>query len=164
MQEPNGGGVQEGGVHVVGVKSWLSYAATALIAALLFFVALPFAFRWGDEVAGAVLALSALLVVFRLASTRSVVLYYDDAGVWVYAGVLPWSRGVVGVKWRDMDEAAYEKSFWSWVTRAWTVSVSHRYTRANVILLTHIAGGKAAAARINARHRQWLLAHGGAGH
>jgi hypothetical protein len=151
-------------VQVLGVKSWLSYAATAVIAALLFFVALPFAFRWGDEVAGAVLALSALLVGFRLASTRSVVLYYDHAGVWVYSGVLPWRRGVVGLKWRDVDEAGYEKSFWSWVTRSWTVKVSHRHTRANEILLTNIAGGKAAVAAINARHQQWLLAHGEQAH
>ncbi len=32
--------------QVVGVKSWIEYAATLVIASLLFFVALPFAFRW----------------------------------------------------------------------------------------------------------------------
>lgn len=147
-------------VHVVGVKSWLPHCGTLLLAALLFFVALPFAFRWGDIAAGVVFALSALLVGYRIASTRSVVLYYDDAGVWVHSGVMPWSRGVHGVKWRDMDEAAYERSFWSWLTRSWTVQVSHRYTRANEILLTHIAGGKNAVMLLNARHQQWLQANG----
>lgn len=148
------------GVHVVGSKSWLSYGATALLAALLFFGALPFAFRWGDLVAGGVLALSALLLAYRLASTRSVVLYYDDAGIWVYAGVLPWRRGVTGIKWRDVDQAAFEPGFWSWVTRSWTVQVSHRHTRVNAILLTNIGGGKLAVATLNARHQQWLQAHG----
>ena len=143
----------DGGAHVVGVKSWLPYLATIIIAALLFFVALPFAFRWGDVPAGAVLALSALLVAFRLASTRSVVLYYDDAGVWVYSGVMPWSRGVVGVKWRDFDEAAYERNFSSWLTRSWTIRISERPNRANAILLTHMAGGKAAVVALNAQSR-----------
>ena len=146
--------------QVVGVKSWLSYGATVILALLLFFVALPFAFRWGDEVAAGVLGVSALIVGCRFASTRAVVLYYDDVGVWVYSGILPWRRGVTGVKWRDLDEAAYEKSFTSWLTRSWTVKVSHRYTRANEILLTNIAGGKAAVAAINARHQQWLREHG----
>jgi hypothetical protein len=147
-------------VRVVGVKSWLPYCGTLILAALLFFVALPFAFRWGDIVAGVVFGLSALLIAYRIASTRSVVLYYDEAGVWVYSGVMPWSRGVHGVKWRDMDEAAYERSFWSWITRSWTVQVSHRYTRANEILLTDIAGGKQAVALLNGRHQQWLQANG----
>ena len=31
--------------QVVGVKSWVSYGATVILALLLFFVALPFAFR-----------------------------------------------------------------------------------------------------------------------
>ncbi|WP_426192264.1 hypothetical protein [Massilia sp. DWR3-1-1] len=147
-------------VTVVGVKSSLAYGATAVLAALLFFVVLPFAFRWGDLVAGTVLALSAVLVAARLASTRSVVLYYDAVGVWVVAGVLPWRRRVTGLKWRDMDEAAYDGGLWSWMTRSWTLRVSHRHTRVNAILLTHIAGGKQAVASLNARHQQWLQAHG----
>lgn len=152
--------VKGDGVHVVGVKSWLPYCGTLVLAALLFFVALPYAFTWGEMPAAVVFGLSALLVGYRIASTRAVVLYYDDAGVWVHAGVMPWQRGVHGLKWRDMDEAAYERSFWSWLTRSWTVKVSHRTTRANVILLTHIAGGRNAVALLNGRHQQWLQANG----
>lgn len=153
-------GGEAGGVQLVGVKSWLSYAATLLLAALLFFVVLPLAFRWGEPVAAGVFGLSIALCAYRIASSRSVMLYYDDAGVWVVAGVLPWRRGVRGLKWRDLDEAAYEAGFWSWLTRSWAVRASHRHTRANEILLTHIAGGKRAVAAINGRHQQWLQTHG----
>lgn len=72
---------QAGTAQVVGYKSWLAYSVTLVLAALLFFVAVPLAFRWGDLAAALVLALAALLVAYRLASSRSVVLYYDDAGI-----------------------------------------------------------------------------------
>lgn len=151
---------QAGTAQVVGHKSWLAYCATLVLAALLFFVALPLAFRWGDLAAAVVLALAALLVAYRLASSRSVVLYYDDAGVWVYRGVLPWRRRVVGLPWGEVGQASFEPGFWSWVTRSWTVQVSHRHSRVNVIFLTHIGGGKRAVATLNGRHQQWLQAHG----
>lgn len=38
---------------------------------------------------------------------RAVHLYCGDVGVWVYSGVLPWNKGVAGVKWRNLDEAVY---------------------------------------------------------
>ncbi|MFL6672032.1 MAG: hypothetical protein ACJ8LG_01930 [Massilia sp.] len=145
--------------QVIGVKSWLAYAGVAALAALLFFVLLPLAFLWNQVAAGAVLVLSALLVGYRFLLVRSVQLYVDDIGVWVYSGVLPWKKGVTGVKWRDMDEATFVNGFSSWATRSYTVRIGHRFTKESEIVLTNIARGKDAVATINAKHQDLIRAN-----
>jgi hypothetical protein len=87
---------------------------------------------------------------------RSVQLYYDDVGVWLYSGILPWSKGVRGVKWRDMDEAVYMQSFGSWLLRSWTIRVGHRFTKASEITLTSMARGREAVAIINQQHQRLI--------
>ncbi|KFI05377.1 hypothetical protein [Massilia sp. BSC265] len=142
--------------RVIGVKSWTAYAGVAALAALLFFVVLRLAFRYDDLVAAAVLAGSSLIVAYRFLAVRSVQLYYDDVGVWVVSGVLPWQRGVRGVKWRDMDDANYAGGFLAWVTRSYTVRIGHRFTRESEIVLHHMANGRRAVETINAIHQQMI--------
>ncbi len=141
---------------VVGVKSWVAYFGTLLLAALLFFGLLPLAFMWNEIAAGVVFLGSAVVIGYRLLLLRSVQLYYDEVGVWAYSGILPWKKGVSGVKWRDMDEATFEPGFWSWVTSSYTVRIGHRFTKANEIVLTNIARGKAAVATLNAYQQELL--------
>ena len=140
--------------HVIGVKSWLAYAGVAAMGIVLFFVALPLAFLWNDIAAACVLLVSALIVAYRFLSVRSVQLYYDDVGVWVVSGVLPWKKGVSGVKWRDMDDAIFVNGFVSWATRSYTVRIGHRFTRDSEIVLHHIARGRQAVETVNALHQQ----------
>jgi hypothetical protein len=140
-------------VQVIGVKSWLAYAGVAALAVLLFGVLLPLAFVWHEMAALAVLIVSALLVGYQFLLVRSVQLYIDDLGVWVHSGVLPWKKGVGGVKWRDMDEATFINGFTSWATRSYTVRIGHRFTKDSEIVLTNIARGKDAVALVNARHQ-----------
>lgn len=140
--------------HVIGVKSWLAYAGVLALAVVLFFVALPLAFLWNEIAAACVLAGSALLVAYRFLSVRSVQLYYDDVGVWVVSGVLPWKKGVSGVKWRDMDDATFVNGFVSWITRSYTVRIGHRFTKGSEIVLHHIARGRQAVETVNALHQQ----------
>lgn len=142
--------------RVIGVKSWTAYAGVAVLAGLLFFVALPLAFRWNELAAAAVMALSALTVAYRWLEVRSVLLYCDEAGVWVVSGVLPWNRRVLGVKWRDMDEASYAGGFFAWVTRSYTVRIGHRFTRDGSIVLHRIARGREAVETVNAIHQQMI--------
>ena len=142
--------------HVVGTKSWIAYFGTLVLAALLFFGLLPVAFMWNEIAAGAVFIVSALVVGYRLLLLRSVQLYYDDVGVWTYSGVLPWKKGVSGVKWRDMDEATFEPGFWNWVTGSYTVRIGHRYTKGSEIVLTNIGRGKAAVTTLNAYQQELL--------
>jgi hypothetical protein len=142
--------------HVIGVKSWLAYAGVAALAVILFGVLLPLAFLWHEMAALAVLVVSALLVGYEFLLVRSVQLYMDDLGVWVHSGVLPWKKGVSGVKWRDMDEATFVNGFKSWATRSYTIRIGHRFTKDSEIVLTNIARGKEAVALLNARHQDLI--------
>ena len=145
--------------HVVGVKSWVAYLGVIALAILAFGVALPIAFNYGDAdhiAAAVVMVLGALMVGYKFLLLHSVQLYYDDVGVWVFSGVLPWKRGVTGVKWRDMDEATFNQGFWSWLTRSYNVRIGHRFTKNSEIHLTHIGNGKAAMGELNARHRDMI--------
>jgi hypothetical protein len=144
--------------QVIGVKSWLAYAGVLALAIVLFGVLLPLAFLWHEMAALAVLLLSALIVGYQFLLVRSVQLYMNDLGVWVHAGVLPWKKGVSGVKWRDMDEATFMNGFTSWATRSYTVRIGHRFTKDSEIVLTKIARGKEAVATVNARHQAMIRA------
>lgn len=151
MEEQNA--VAGATAQVIGVKSWLAYAGVLALAIVLFGVLLPLAFLWHEMAALAVLLLSALVVAYKFLQVRSVQLYMDDLGVWVHAGVLPWKKGVSGVKWRDMDEATFVNGFTSWATRSYTVRIGHRFTKDSEIVLTNIAHGKDAVGVVNARHQ-----------
>ena len=137
-------------------KSWTAYAGTFMIAVLLFFAALPLAFKYNTRAALVVLIGSALIVGYRVLTIRSYQLYYDEAGVWLASGILPWKKKLMGVKWRDMDEAVYETNFWSWLFQSYTVRVSQRYTQDIEIHATGMARGKDAVAALNARHQELL--------
>ncbi|MEN3277989.1 MAG: hypothetical protein V7631_3779 [Massilia sp.] len=156
MEEPNAPAAAQ--AQVIGVKSWLAYAGVAALGVILFGVLLPVSFRWNEMAALAVLLLSAALVAYEFLLVRSVQLYIDDLGVWVHSGVLPWKKGVVGVKWRDMDEATFVNGFKSWATRSYTIRIGHRFTRGSEIVLTNIARGKDAVALVNARHQELIRA------
>jgi hypothetical protein len=154
--EQDNASIPSPGAHVVGAKSWLAYLGTLVLAALLFFGLLPLAFMWNEIAAGVVFVASALLVGYRFLLLRSVTLYYDDVGVWTYSGILPWAKGLSGVKWRDMDEATFSPGFWSWMTGSYTVRVGHRFTKSSEIVLTNIAHGKAAVATLNAYQQELI--------
>ncbi len=136
-------------------KSWTAYLGCLALAVIAVFV-LRLAFNYSDLAAAAVLAVSTLAIGYRVLLIRSVQLYHDDVGVWLYSGVLPWSRGVRGVKWRDMDEATYTQSFRSWLLRSWTIRIGHRFTKDAEILLSNMARGRDAVALINQRHQQLI--------
>jgi len=144
--------------HIVGVKSWIAYLGLMVLALLLFGL-VPLAFMVNEIAAAVVMVVATLVVGYRFLTIRSVVLYYDEVGVWVFSGVLPWKKGVAGVKWRDMDEATFEQGFWSWITGSYTIRIGHRFTKASEIRLTTIAGGKDAVAKLNA-HQQGLIREG----
>jgi hypothetical protein len=113
--EPNNQQDNPTGTPLCG-KAWTAYIGPLLAAVVLVFL-LRLAFNYSEAAAAGVLAVGTLLIGYRVLMLRSVQLYYDDVGVWLYSGILPWSKGVRGVKWRDMDEAVYIQSFGSWLLR-----------------------------------------------
>lgn len=80
-------------------------------------------------------------------------------GVWVYSGILPWNKGVAGVKWRDLDEAVYFQSMGSWLFKSYSVRIGHRFTKSSEILLSHWARGHEAAMAINGQHQDLVRAN-----
>lgn len=143
---------------LLSTKSWTAYVGTAIWGALLFFGLLPLSFLWNQLAAFGVLVCSALFVGYRALKIRSYRLYHDDVGVWLYSGILPWSKGVSGVKWRDMDEATFVTGFWSWLAKSYTIRISHRFTKASEIVLPSMARGHLAVATINARLQEKIRA------
>ncbi len=130
-------------------KAWTEYVLLAFWGAVLaglFYLSLRF-FEPGYFHLLGLIPLAWFIYEWLL--LRSVCLYYDESGVWVFEGILPWSKGLRGVKWRDMDEATFVTGFWAWLLRSYTIRISHRFTKESEILLTHMYNGKAVSQQIN---------------
>lgn len=132
-------------------KSWTAYISTVLLIVVTAVAAAALSLLWLPLAGLVLLVPMLLLIVYRIMLIRSYRLYYDDIGVWAYSGVLPWNKGVSGVKWRDMDEATFQPGFWSWLFKSYSIRIGHRFTKSSEIFLTGMARGKDAAATLNGR-------------
>lgn len=147
-------------------KSWVAYVAPAvgLFLVIVFggtVVASTFSMtdaKGGVPILAAVavlllwLALLAIIVA-RILTIRSVLLYADDAGVWLSQGIFPWSKGTRGVKWRDIEDAVFYQGFFGWILKSYRVRVGHRFTKTSEIVVTHVALGNEAVMAINSLHQ-----------
>lgn len=97
-------------------------------------------------------------LVYQVMEIRSHQLYVDDIGIWHSRGILPWSKGISGVKWRDLDEAVFFQGMGSWLLKSYTVRIGHRFTKANEIVMTHMACGHQAVMTVNAMHQELVRA------
>lgn len=88
---------------------------------------------------------------YRCIYNRSVLLYMDDAGVWVSRGVVPWNRGIYGVKWRDIESVVYQQGFANWLSRSYPVTIVERFTQHNEMHLDHVWHGDQAVTHMNAK-------------
>ncbi|MDT8893301.1 hypothetical protein RSO41_01425 [Halomonas sp. I1] len=132
--------------------SWTAYVRPIII--FLVMVVIGLALTGTRDWLGAIFILFWLSVcVVQILTIRSIVLYTDAEGVWVYRGIFPWSKGMFGIKWRDVEDATFVQNFLSWVFKSYTVRVGHRFTKASEIVLPHIRRGSDAVMHINERHR-----------
>jgi hypothetical protein len=140
-------------VHSLGGKSWTAYIGTAILALILMVLVAIFGYAniFGGLLIG---ALSLIFIVLRFLSIKSHHLYMDDVGVWRSSGILPWTKGVSGVKWRDLDEAVFFQSLFSWIFKSYSIRIGHRFTKDSEILLSHWNNGQKAVTTINARHQE----------
>lgn len=81
--------------------------------------------------------------------TRSVRIYTDDGGVWMYSGVFPWQKGIVGVQWRDVGQASFTQGLGSWALRAYDIRVSHRFSTGTELFVKNVHRGHLAVEHIN---------------
>ncbi len=136
--------------------SWVAYLKPVGVSllALLVTIGVTQANIWASLVLALLILTYAAYQIFML---RSIQLYTDLDGVWVYRGIFPWNKGVSGVKWRDLEDAVFFPNFLSWALQSYTVRVGHRFTKSSEIVLRNIANGKEAALHINESHKQALL-------
>ena len=142
--------------HASFAMSWIAYVSPIIIFLILFSIGVAL-FINTYKIAGTIVSLIAIILfAFQFLSIRSITLYTDDDGVWVYRGILPWSKGVSGVKWRDLEDAVYLTGFLSWALRSYTIRIGHRFTKTSEIVLPNIARGNLAVEHINQLHREVL--------
>ena len=147
-QEPSGS------VVTLGKKAWTAYIGAAILGVFLLLCVVPIAWHVSTGFGLVVLLLSAALIAYKFMTISSYHLYRDDVGVWVYSGVMPWNRGVRGVKWRDLDEAVYFQTMWSWLSKSYSLRIGHRFTKTSEILLSHMAHGDKCVMDINGEHQE----------
>lgn len=141
-------------VNSLGGKSWTAYIGITLLSLLIL---IPIAIAsWGISwLLGLIVSTVMLIfIAYQVLLTRSYNIYLDDIGIWVYSGILPWDKGVTGVKWRDLDEAVYFQTFWSWLFKSYSVRIGHRFTKSSEIFLTHMHRGDDTAMKINGLHHE----------
>ncbi|RYV01830.1 hypothetical protein SOPP22_15865 [Shewanella sp. OPT22] len=131
--------------QVISKKSWVAYVKPLVILFIVFLFLIGFHF-----LLGIIPILLSILVILHI---RSVELYVDNDGVWIYSGIFPWNKGSSGVKWRDLDEAVYYTGFFSWLVKSYTVKISHRFTKDSEIVLSNMKSGEKAVPLINEYHK-----------
>lgn len=145
-------------ISSLGGKSWTAYIGLALLSLLIL---IPIALAsWSSSWLLGLIVSSVVLayIAYQILLTRSYNIYHDDIGIWVYSGILPWDKGVIGVKWRDLDEAVYFQTFWSWLFKSYSIRIGHRFTKSSEIFLTHMHKGDDTAMKINGLHHELVSA------
>jgi len=139
--------------------SWLSYLRPLFFFSVMVLLShLVGSFNINIFYVGSVLAF--LWLIYNLLMLRSIVLFTNEDGVWVFKGVFPWAKGVNGVRWRDVEEASYKPGFLGWVMKAYIIRVGHRFTRGAEIVLPYVRRGNEAVEHINELHSSYLHSGG----
>lgn len=130
--------------------SWVSHVIPFLVT--LFFCSIGVAlYQWIPIVGIVVCAFFLILFVSGVLSRRSVNLYFNEHGIWVRSGILPWTKGVNGVQWRDIDDAVYYTGFIAWAFNSYRIRVGHRFTKGSEIFLWSVADGRKFVEEVNRR-------------
>ncbi|HHW4679562.1 MAG TPA: hypothetical protein ACQGQH_09050 [Xylella sp.] len=139
------------------VLSWLAYIRPCVVLVCFGMVCgLTAAFF---PLVGKVMLLATLaLFVYQILEIRSIKIFTDEDGVWVYSGVFPWNKGLYGVKWSYLNEATFKQGFISWMFKSYNIRLTNRYTADNEITLPHVKKGDEAVSHINRLHLDKLEA------
>jgi hypothetical protein len=132
--------------------SWVAY-----IRPVLFLLAMQLVSALFPNVIHYILAtLAVAWFVYWVMDARALRIYANEEGVWVRSGILRWTRGISGVKWRDVDDATYYPNFISWAAKSYRICIGHRFTRSSEIFISHVRDGNRAVEMINGMHRQFI--------
>lgn len=161
--------IDDNSPFIVVSLSWVAYLREVwmfFVRAFLYIVAsmvLSSFFKLdGNLMAYMGLSLALAHTAYKVALLRSVRVFTDDTGVWMMSGVFPWEKGVSGVQWRDVGQAGFNQSFFSWASKSYEIVVSHRFTTGAELRLRHVKHGNLAVQNVNnimARLQGAIMAH-----
>jgi hypothetical protein len=144
---------------LLATKSWTAYLGVAFMAFLLLLLITPLVWSSSTGAGIVVLLASSLFLAYKFAVLKSYQLYMDANGIWCFSGVLPWNKGVRGVKWRDLDEDIYFQGMASWAFKSYTIRIGHRFTKSSEVVLAHMTRGDQAVMQINQQHQELVRAN-----
>jgi hypothetical protein len=142
----------------LGRKAWTAYIGVTFLAIVILFaasLAWHYMFVWFGV---SILVVGLAVVIVKIMELRAYRLYTNEMGVWLSTGILPWTKGVRGVKWRDVDDATYTRSLGSWLLKSYAIRIGHRFTRTNELLLDGVAHGDKVVTAINAQLQEMARA------
>ena len=139
--------------------SWIAYVLPLLGVATAATVSVAVSAHINFAIGSIVGLIGALPPGLGILTLRNTVFFTDEDGVWLYRGVFPWNRGVIGVKWRDLDDATYTANLWSWLFASYRIRIRHRFTKSNEFVVHHLAQGDQAAEYVNQRNLQMVRLH-----
>jgi hypothetical protein len=140
-------------------KAWTAYLGVVAVGLVLLALIVPIVWYFSVGFGAAVLLLSVAWTAYKFMEQRTYRLYYNDMGVWLYSGILPWNKGVRGVKWRDLNDATYTRSMSSWLLKSYSIRIGHRFTRSNELVLTGMAHGDKAVIAVNQKLQAMVSAN-----
>lgn len=135
--------------------SWVAYIKPAVIVFVMLGVSIAM-FDKNGGLSALIGTITLLGAVYKFLYFKSIELYTDENGVWMYKGILPWTKGVYGIKWQDLEDATFYQGFFSWIFKSYKVRIGHRFTRSSEIVINHISKGHDAASTINSLHRKMI--------
>lgn len=142
---------------VIGKKSWTAYVAVVILTVLVSGGGIVISFEEEMWLAGClIIVVSLALGILRIYTLRSYQIVIDKNGVWIFRGVLPWTKGFSGVKWRDLDEAVYCQSLMGWLLKSYTIVLTHRFTKTDEIKMYETDRGDEVVSLINRVHTELL--------
>lgn len=130
---------RDASVVVLARKSWVAFVRPVGLASALAIGGCAAVFERNAWVALAILAAGLAFAAMRFLELRSVVLFHDDDGVWIQSGIFPWTRGIRGMRFRDLDDPVIVQSFASWLLRSHSIVLRHRFTRDAELVLPDMA-------------------------
>jgi len=96
-----------------------------------------------------VIALIVARLIINLLVVRSTLLYYDNEGIWLYSGIFPWSKGVQGMQWANIESVYYRKGFLSWLFKSYDVCITQKFTQGNTLYVSAMDDGEKITTHLN---------------
>ena len=138
---------------VIGM-SWVAYLRLIPIAAVSAVVLAIAAYILGDNYARdkifyAVVLGTVVWIFYELMYIQTQRLVINSMGVWYMAGILPWKKQSNGIQWRNVGIVSYNNNLTTYLTKAYTINISDRYTEKTVLSVKNLINGEQILMQIN---------------